>query len=704
MDFGRRSRRYSDTSIPFNASRNTPLSLDSPTQRVPTVESIIDLYGERPLPPLPKTVSSFCLTTKRSSSYDSSLSPKSSRKSAFTSKHSSSAPTPVFPKFVTGKDVNSAKRISQSLKMQSHIPQGFDDSPRLDLSENTRSPPETTGRPRPAKPAPFTVWEAPPYRPPQGRSNPQSPNSNTASEHTSVDFRSHDSVLKSQPVDYFSLFQHESALIPPRGMQTSSSISSDVVPLLSPRITDFVSDQAALHCPLRADFLDAGFLSTPTKSHFSPAHSSIEDLTADSRNYQLLDKQSIRPLAKNKALSTTDEKLSSKNLPNKVSRHLLNRRSGVKEATETGEVQKAHTSFQQGLTDMLETLQRFSTPFSSSLPQQERRVKFLTSPHQRVQHSQRRPIPKEIRSPAIPLTPYQKYGIKALEQDSKPSTIKRFFQNRKRHSKVLPGHPPRAPFKSLDNGMTSKEASKSNIKETSKPVTSPLPPPRLLHENENAAEPLSTSNTQIASLRRRFSLRTTPSAPSQPSGYFNSRQGYRRHSLPSPPTEIPQDSNHHDVKPPRPPDPSSSPPPDASPSKPQSSPLPHQQTTSKFPFSQSDTSARNPDIHPRNLHHSPKPSLGLKQHRSGSISKTSTSKGRKESSKDADKNRSSSKIRDTSSHKGKGKGKGKSHGNLEHRREELKKRIVVVGAGVGTTGILAEENAGAGAGGPMFLF
>ena len=452
---GRRRHSYTvPTSDP--SSSPTTKAEGSLTTEVPTVESIIDMYGERPLPPVPAERPRAQFMT-RHSSHESTFTKRSIATLVLSTYPPSPPPTPAHTRFVTQKDLVATHE--SVVEKHTRTADVLDVSVKhVQVPQKAELSPSHAVKPAHAKAAPFTEWKAPPYRKPPALRISRLSQIPPKSESPNATPRQEEPALKSEQKDYFSLLPAGSALSPAQPSDSSSENSTPSRPFLSPRIVDVTADVTDCCLPLSAKSSSSQNLLA--KRHLSESHATIAKVSSGSP--ETVDPEGPHPIeGRLELVSNVDAK----------SGHSVEH-SRTKSAPEVS-LEAAHGL---GKSDEDESLDlqnhehknpgRMHGP--NELPQHMRLPKVgssstraLKQPDRtgptfrpRPPNSTKKPPPKEVRNPAIPLSEYQKYGPKIWEHSS-TSWKKRLFgrvqsseheeentsAHTKQHRQSLPGDP-----------------------------------------------------------------------------------------------------------------------------------------------------------------------------------------------------------------------------------------------------------------------
>lgn len=156
-------------------------------------------------------------------------------------------------------------------------------------------------------------------------------------------------------------------------------------------------------------------------------------------------------------------------------------------------------SVQQSITDMYDTLQSLYSPPAGSLPKP--RQDYFTTPPPKTKC-----VPREIRSPAIPMTPYQKYGRKAWEESKSLPRRTTLFRRSPRPSEPSSpiSLPPETSLKKTGSPNRTLARISSRFSLSSRSTSKDPKVPRLSNkENERVTRYSSPASPDYESKRRR---------------------------------------------------------------------------------------------------------------------------------------------------------------------------------------------------------
>ena len=458
------------------------------TPRSPRVESIINMYMEKPLPPTPGhsrlppsplgSIDVEISTSPVSPMEDQVFSSKLLRKVSLKRSSASRVPDRLAPRPHMGKD---ARLRSEEFLINKSSPQISFERGRPPIRFHEIHPGTRIQTPDPSKEPHFTEWKAPVYRPQARKSTTILPTPSRlsgdenqggpereffdASEWQVVE-RGHGS--RSQAEEYRALL-HDISLESPESSANPFKSDSDLEPspnspiqalpdiirstAMSPRISD-VLDQ-----PLVPEILD---INSDDEEEEQKCSSRTSADSEDSCNTLHDYRRSFGALREHPFRRRPSSKYPEQSLRSSTTL----RRRGSKIISRRLSVSKQHRqSIHQGVSDAYESLHRKIS--SSTQPQQPKAD-----------------IPREFRNPAIPMTAYQQYGKKAWEKPqgssklsklkgkswlhSSPEPSPSFIDNFRSSVDISKGKPGALSRDNTDSSVELKIASRTNTERSSK--------------------------------------------------------------------------------------------------------------------------------------------------------------------------------------------------------------------------------------------
>ena len=391
-----------------------------------TIESIIDMYGERPLPPVPRIPSSIYSFSRRSPT-DSPVSPETPQTTAAPLTSPPSPLTPVRTRLLTEKDLKAAKHLSQPFTSKALKPKSVSKIPEaLPIHLSSARDGDTLKEvavkaqpPKSVKPIPFTEWKAPAYQEPQTPSK-ISPRSALSQRSSSFDSpRSHEpkKTADGRAASYFAVIHHTKATTFERGPY-NLLFSKTPSPPLPLAFTKKLS-KPTLPYPLRTSSLPER--PPHTSSHFSLSSPNASDDNSITGVAKTLRHRAKKTFLQSKTPKRPTLKQRMDSDPSNVSPMTTRPISMHRPHTRP----KSRNSMQRGLLDMYNTLQNISSLArrTSVKPKEPRRRADSIA-------SATKMLTKELRSPAIALTEYQKHGAKAWDDSKKTTYLKRMPRQR----------------------------------------------------------------------------------------------------------------------------------------------------------------------------------------------------------------------------------------------------------------------------------
>ena len=327
-----------------------------------TIEAIIDMYAERPLPPVPRIPSSVYASSRRGTlvSSESPISPESPAALAFppspltpspiTPSNTPSPLTPLSMKYRMERDPKSAKHLSQLFRKEPRLKtSAADPLPiRPDLSQISTSSEVPKAKAKDIKPIPFTEWKPPTYKEPSlsSKSSPRSPLSQRSASFDSP--RPSLSTFKSaegRAASYFALI--DSADDESRRLYSLQNESP------SPPFASIkgVTKDRTIPYPIRTHSLP----DTQPQSHFSPCSPTSSDIDSSSGIASAL-----RSRAKKVLLQSRTPKRPGMKWMNSSQSDISSISATTAPASSMPSSQE-RDSMQQSLSDVYETLEKMST-------------------------------------------------------------------------------------------------------------------------------------------------------------------------------------------------------------------------------------------------------------------------------------------------------------------------------------------------------
>ena len=373
-----------------------------------TFTSLIDLYGrkgaDKPLPPTPRVIPR--VFTAKSISRQASPASSPVTSDGASSAKSSSPLTPVYSKFMTRGDIAAAKRISHRMNGDNSHGSAFkdtDQSPCPTLSSTGSSYDSQQKR---SNVVPFTVWQPPTYEMPGESKSIRSLDSPLRSESGA---NSEDQVLH--------VHEHEPALsqrsTPSRSATDPSTTHNKAKPS-SPR-------SHRVRFPPRNDSISSatgsekGLIGSPnTLALRSEPTLPRIDVPLDHAHST----GSLQPQTDFDTSSRASQQASEPEVDEWDIR--MQRWSSISSDSESDHIPMKSTEARQALRDIINpsNLSESTAKAGAKSTHRPRPARITKSPN-------KKPVPKEVKFPAIPLTDYQKYGPKAWEMNKTDQEIKK---------------------------------------------------------------------------------------------------------------------------------------------------------------------------------------------------------------------------------------------------------------------------------------
>ena len=389
-----------------------------------TIEAIIDMYGERPLPPVPRIPSSIYASSKRTTAFSngSPVSPESPRPVA--SPPSPATPSPISPvqgaRSVPEKDLKSARHLSQLFRKEKKRRSSTNDAPinRRDLVQGVGHASIPEAKVKAVKAIPFTEWKAPVYQEPciSPNSSPRTPLSQRSASFDSPKSSAFiGKTAEGRAASYFAVIDPAKSTSLGEGYSSSLSTLTKSPSLPLSKMKSTAKQPIELY-PLQTSSLPEN----PPQSHFSPSSPNASDIDSSTGITS-----SLRTRAKKVLLQSRIPKRPGLKHRMDSSQSDLSCTSPV-----TTPPPSIHTSaplrnsMQQGLSDMYETLQNM-------YPQsRQASAKPILSRANQSSPFKRNLVTTEARSPATSLLELPKYGRKAGEEAKKQPYVYRVPRKR----------------------------------------------------------------------------------------------------------------------------------------------------------------------------------------------------------------------------------------------------------------------------------
>ena len=388
-----------------------------------TIEAIIDMYGERPLPPVPRIPPSIYASSKRSTTCSSDLPVSSESPGAVVPPPSPAIPSPITPvrtKILTEKDLKSAKHLSQLYRKESKLTSSPNDAlvKRRDLGQEAGVPSVSKTKGKAVKSTPFTEWKAPVYQEPSisSDSSPRTPLSQRAVSFDSARPLSLiGKTVEERAANYFPVIHPTKPV--DLGVDRRSSLSAQTGSrsFPSPKIRLAAKQPVALY-PLRTSSLP----DTLPQSHFSPSSPNASDIDS--------------PIGVASSLRTRAKKV--------LLQSRTPRRPGLKQWMSSSQSDLScvspmttpppsicnstprRNSMQQGLSDLYTTLQSMYAPSRQAFTKSTLSRGDQSSPFKRKTRT------REMQSPALSFTKHSKYDRRAGEEPKKHAYVYRVPRKR----------------------------------------------------------------------------------------------------------------------------------------------------------------------------------------------------------------------------------------------------------------------------------
>ena len=345
----------------------------TPTPRVNRFRESVDDSDDKPLPPTPTIPSSvYRLFTED---------------------------VPKTPRFVTKHDLRSSKGLHQQTEVRSSTSKVSDPMPtRPQMNRGAKSHGAVNpvvGR-KQAEESRYGEWKAPKYQEPETDLRPK-----TAAPAKASNEREGDNTAQKQSAEvfaeeYISLLDSRSSVLPGSSFEPQNAESSHQPTPMSSRITDVV-DITPVPEPMKLITEEESQQSSQFSSSSSEPVKLQEGIRRSLRSYA---QKAMHVRNKSQDISEKEQQE-----PNTQSRAA----DGERQRKPTLSISTARrASIQKEIIDMYNTLTNLLSPN----PKTKLKMEYASA--------KKKAIPEEHRNPAIPITPYQRFGTKAWETPNSP--------------------------------------------------------------------------------------------------------------------------------------------------------------------------------------------------------------------------------------------------------------------------------------------